>query len=95
MIIDNAIRVVRLEALKHVHSEVNVVDGVADETGLRKIEGGCQGALNGIKSTFSSARIEIPEGQDVLATEEIDANIKIVPKGTAKVINLTFGLVKL
>ncbi len=94
-VIDNVIRNLRNEALKHVHSTVRVVNGVADPSGLKALEGGCKGVLKAIGNTFSSGRIEIPEGQDVLASQEIDANISIVPFGYMKAINLGFALVKI
>lgn len=93
-VMDNAIRNVRATALKHVHSEVDIVEGVADPAGQKHIEGDCQSTLNTLRATFSSARIEIPEGQDILVTSQLDANISIVPKGYNKKINLNFALVK-
>ena len=67
---------------------------MADPVGLKAIEGACRGTLKGLKETFSSARIEIPEDQDVLATQSIAANIKVVPLGYSKEINLSFALAK-
>jgi len=93
-VFDNVIRAVRLTALNFVHSTVNSVDGVADPAGLKGLEGACQGTLGGLSATFSSARITIPEGQDVLTRQGIDATISIIKKGYLKEINLAFGLVK-
>ena len=93
-VLDNAIRNVRVTALKNIHKKVRVVNGVADPIGLKALEGKCQNTLNGLKDTCSAARIEIPEGQDVLATKTINANISVVPFGYAKAINLNFALAK-
>jgi hypothetical protein len=93
-VMDNVIRNLRVTALGYVHSEVLVVNGVADPSGLKALEGACQGTLRNLAATFSSARIEIPAGQDVIATSQIDATITVVPLGYAKKINLTFGLAK-
>jgi hypothetical protein len=93
-VMDNAIRAVRLTALKYVHEDVNVVDGAIDEAGIAMIEGACQGTLDGLKTTFVSGTITVPAGQDPIATESLAATIAIVPKRYAKAINLTFGLAR-
>lgn len=93
-VMNNVIRRLRTRALAYVHSEVDSVDGVVDPAGLKALEGACKGELTLLKKTFSSARIEIPEGQDVLATQKIEANINVVPKGYMKAIELHFALVK-
>lgn len=91
------IRQVRVTALGFVHSDILVQDGVASKEGLKHLEGGCNQTLGRLQARgdFSSGRIEIPEGQDVLATESISANINITPKGQMKKIELTFQLVRL
>jgi len=94
-VMDNVIRIVRVAALKYVHMEVLVANGTADPAGLKALEGGCKDALKTIKSTFSSAGIVIPEGQDVIATQGVNATISVIPFGYAKAINLSFRLAKL
>lgn len=92
--LDNVIRNLRVTALGFVHSQVLVRDGVADPAGLKALEGACKGTLKGLKETFSEARFEIPEEQDVLATRSISANCKVWPVGIAKEINLNFALAR-
>lgn len=93
-VMDHVIRNLRARALTHLHSEVLVTKGTADTAGLKDLEADCKDALRQIRAAFSSGTVEIPEGQDVLATSTIQANIQIVPYGYMKKIDLTFGLVK-
>lgn len=93
-VMDNVVRNCRATALRHLFDEMLVVDGVASKEGLASLEGDINGTLKGLKGGFSSARIEIPKDQDVIATEQINATITVVPLGYAGKINLTFGLSK-
>lgn len=94
-VLDNVIRNVRTTALGFVHSEIRVKDGFADPASLKALEGACQNTLDALKSTFSSASIEIPEGQPVLQTQTINAVIQVVPFGYMKRIELGFNLARL
>lgn len=96
-VMDEAIRRLRVTALKFVHSDVNVVDGVADPGGLAHMESECQLTIDLMRGegAFSKGTITIPKDQDILTNESIDATISIVPKGYMKAINLTFQLARL
>ena len=93
-VMDNIVRLARNAALTRVHSETALIDGMADEAGLRDLEGAVKNGLISARGTCSKIRFEIPEGQDVLTTRKITARLRVIPLGYFKEIDLEFALAR-
>ncbi len=92
LVMDKASRRTRLAALGFVKVKVDPSD-VSGST--RALQEAMQGELNLMAGNeeFVDGNVVIPDGQDILTTEEIKADISIIPFGHASFIGITIGFI--
>lgn len=94
LIIDKAASIARVSALAFLKVKVDPSDVVASTENLKAtVENDLNTKLVGAKDAVAVSVI-IPEGQDILATEQINMDIGVLPYGHASFIGITIGLVK-
>jgi hypothetical protein len=92
LVLDKACRRTRLAALGFVKVKVNPAD---IEGSTRALKEAMQAELNLMAGNeeIVDGSVVIPEGQDILTTEEIKADISIIPFGHASFIGITIGFI--
>lgn len=87
---DKACHLVRMEALKREHAEI---DPTNLETSFKAIEAQLTNPLNYMvaEKEIARGRVIIPLDQDVLATSKIRLKVRIVPMGTLREIEVEMG----
>lgn len=91
-VMDKALWLVREKALPFLQDEAD--NGPDDSPGgLARFESVLQSALDGMQAAgeISDGRVIIPEGQNILSTQTIAAQVKIQPRGYMNYIDATVG----
>lgn len=92
LVLDKGGRRTRIAALGFVKVKVNPADIEGSTRALREA---MQAELNLMAGNeeIVDGNVVIPEGQDILTTEEIKADISIIPYGHASFIGITIGFI--
>ena len=92
LVLDKASRRTRLAALGFVKVKVNPADVDGSTKALREA---MQSELNLMAGNdeIVDGNVSIPDGQDILTTDEIKADISVIPFGHASFIGITIGFI--
>lgn len=92
LVLDKAARRTRLAGLGFVKVKVNPADVAGSTRALREA---MQGELNLMAGSeeIVDGNVSIPDGQDILTTEEILADVEVTPYGHASFIGIRIGFV--
>jgi hypothetical protein len=92
LVLDKCSRIARLSALGYVKIDVDPSDVVGSTEALKNsIQGNIDAQVVGNREAVR-ANVVIPDGQNILLTEEIKVKIDVVPYGHASWIGIEIGL---
>jgi hypothetical protein len=92
LVLDKAATRCRLAALGNVKIKVDPTD-VSGSTQLLRENMQAELDIMAANDEIVSGEVSIPDGQDILTTDEIKADVEVVPFGHASWIGITIGLV--